>query len=100
MDALEEREVATCDLLEFFLKTDMEGDILLRIDGALALLLVKIDRKRWKKHLRYKGKNSVIHVNCDKVIYGTGTAALLSYKKLVCHLMDCGFILNPYELCC
>ena len=46
MDALEERDVATCDLPGFFLQTDMEGDILLQINGALALLLVKIDRKR------------------------------------------------------
>ena len=73
-----ERGVATCDLPGVFLQTDMEGDILLRIDGALALLLVKIDRKRWKKHLRYKRKNPVIYVNCDKAIYGTVTAALLS----------------------
>ena len=64
MDALEERDVATCDLLGFSLQTDIEGDILLWIDGSLALLLVKIDRKSWKKHLRYNRKNPVI---CSKL---------------------------------
>ena len=52
------------------------------------MLLVKFDHKCWKKHIRYKGENPVIYVNCDKAIYGTVTAALLSYKKLVGHLMD------------
>ena len=70
---------------------------MLRINGALALLLVKTDRKRWKKHLRYKGKSPVIYVNCDKAIYRTVTAALVSYKKLVGHLMDWGFEMNPCE---
>ena len=42
----------------------------------------------------------MIYVNCDKAIYGTVTAALLSYKKLAGHLMDWGFEMNPYEPCC
>ena len=44
------------------------------------MLLVKIDREHWMKRLRYKGKNPVIHVKCNKATYGTVTAALLSYK--------------------
>ena len=95
MNEIEGRDVvATCDLPGFFLQTDMEGDILLRIDGILAMLLVKIDRKHWKKHLKYRGKNSVIYVKCDKASSGTVTAALLFYKKLVGHLMDWGFEMN------
>ena len=75
MNALEGRDIITCDLPGFFLQTNMEGDILLRTDGALVLLLVKIDKKRWKKHLGHRGKNPVIYVKCDKAD-GTVTAAL------------------------
>ena len=74
-----------------------------RVDGVLALLLLlvsKLDQKIWKKHLRHQGKNAVIHVSCDEGIYGTVTTALLTYKKLLGHLMDWGFEMNPYEPCC
>ena len=101
MDTLEGRDVASCDLLGYFFQTDMEGDALLQINGALTLLLIKLDYKCWKRHLKYKkGKNSVIFVNCDKVlIHDTFAAALLLNKKLVCHLTDWGFKINPYEPC-
>ena len=77
MDSLEKIDVATCDLPGYFLQINMEGAILLQIDGALASLLVKIDWKPWKRHLRHKGKNPVIYVKCDKAVYRTITAALL-----------------------
>ena len=49
----EGRDVATVDLPGFFLQTDQEGDelILLKLTGAVALLLVECDEKKWKKHL-------------------------------------------------
>ena len=53
IDALGGRDLATYDLPYYFLQTDMEGKILLCIYGVLALLLVKVNSKRWKKHLRY-----------------------------------------------
>ena len=42
MDAMVGRDVATCDLPGYFLQTGMEEYLLLWIDGALALILVKI----------------------------------------------------------
>ena len=82
-----------------FLQTDMPEDILLKLDGPLAILLVKLDRKRWKKHLVYERSRAVIYVRCDKAVYGTVTAALLSYKKLIGHLTDWGFKMNAYDPC-
>lgn len=52
------------------------------------------------KHLRYKGKNLlVIYVKCDKAVYVTITAALLSYNKLIGHLVDLRFKMNSYKPC-
>jgi len=42
----------------------------------------------------------VIYVKCSKAIYGTLNATILSYKKLVGHLGDWDFEMNPYEACC
>jgi len=41
-----------------------------------------------------------IYVKCSKAIYGTLNAAILSYKRLVGHLGDWGFEMNPNEACC
>ena len=100
MDAMERRDVATCDLPCYFLQIDMEEYLLLRVNGSLVILLIKLDQKSWNKHLRHGRKNAVIYVSCDKIIYGTVTAALLSYKKSLGHLMDWGFEMNSYKPCC
>ena len=89
MDALEESDGATCKLPGNFLQTEMEGKVIIWINGALALLLVKIDPERW-----------VVYIKCSKAIYSTLNAAILSYEKLVGHLGDWGFEINPYEPCC
>ena len=51
--AKESRDVATVDLPGFFLQTEMEGEdkILLKITGAVALLLVESNKQKWRKHL-------------------------------------------------
>jgi len=100
VDALEERDVATCDLPGHFLQTDMDERLILRINGALAKLLVRVDPRRWSKHMKWEHGRPVIYVLCNKAIYGTITAALLSYKKLIGHLSEWGFEMNPYEPCC
>jgi hypothetical protein len=52
------------------LQTDQEELILLKVNGAVALLLVESDPK-WKKHLRKENGKWVIYVICKKAIYGT-----------------------------
>ena len=50
--AKEARDVGNIDLLGFFLQTGQEEEILLKLKGAVAMLLVESDPKKWKKHLR------------------------------------------------
>ena len=69
------------------------------MDGELALALVELDKDRWGKHLKKIRGRWVIFVKCSKAIYGTLNAALLSYKKLIGHLQDWGFEMNPYDHC-
>ena len=51
--AKESRDIATIDLPGFFLQTEMERDdkILLKITGAVALLLVESNPEKWQTHL-------------------------------------------------
>jgi hypothetical protein len=96
--AREARDVATVDLPGFFLQTDQDELILLKVTGAVALLLVESDSK-WKKHLRKENGKWVIYVICKKAIYGTMNAALLAYKKLAKLFKTWGFLMNPYDAC-
>ena len=78
MDLMEGRDVASCDFPGYFLQTDMEESLLMCIDGALVLLLVKLNCKQWRKHLQHQVKNLDFYLQWTKVIYGTIIAALLS----------------------
>ena len=100
IDAMEGRDVATIDLPGHFLQTDMDEKLILKIQGALAMLLVEMNPSRWKKHLRHERGRPVIYVKCMKAIYGTINAAILAYKKLVGFLEEWGFEQNFYEPCC
>ena len=96
--AREQRDVASVDLPGFFLQTDQDEKILLKLTGAVALLLVESDSK-WKKHLRKENGKWVIYVICKKAIYGTMNAALLAYKKLAKLFRSWNFKMNPYDAC-
>jgi hypothetical protein len=97
--AREGRDAASVDLPGFFLQTDQDELILLKVTGAVALLLVESDPSKWRKHLRKENGKWVIYVICKKAIYGTMNAALLAYKKLAKLFRLWGFKMNPYDAC-
>ena len=79
----------------------MEGEekILLKITRAVALLLVELDEKKWRKYLVKENGKWTICVLCDKYTYGTMNTALLSYKKLVKSFKGWGMTMNLCNLC-
>ena len=101
MIAREGRDCATVDLPGFFLQTKSEENstLLLKLTGAVALLLVESDEAKWRKHLQIDNGKWVIYVRCDKAIYGTMNAALLAYKKLAKLFTEWSFVMNPYDPC-
>lgn len=72
---------------------------MLKLKGAVALLLVESDPKNWKKYLRMENRQYVIYVICNKAIYSTMNDALLMYKKLAKMFTDWGFTMNPFDPC-
>ena len=67
--AKEGRDVVTVDLPGFFLQREQDGEeeILLKLTGAVALLLVESDEEKWKKHVVQENGKCTIYVLYNKV---------------------------------
>lgn len=82
IDAHEERDVATADIPGAFMQADMEGTVYLRIDGAMAELLIRLDPTLYSQYVEEKNGKKVLYLLLKKALYGTLQAALLFYNKL------------------
>ena len=99
IDAMENRTVAVVDIPGAFMQADMDPGVYMRIDGAMAELLMEIDYDIYQPHMvKEKGK-PVIYVELLKALYGTLRAARLFWETLSGKLQEWGFILNPYDSC-
>ena len=105
VDAMEKRDVATCDIPNAFIQTDQpkldkdEQQYTMKIRGKLAHLLVEIDPATYGPYLTQENGKDIIYVRILKAIYGMLQSALLFYKKLRADLEQSGFIINPYDPC-
>ena len=99
IDAMENRTVAVVDIPGAFMQADMDPGVYMRIEGAMAELLMEIDYDMYQPHMvKEKGK-PVIYVELLKALYGTLRAARLFWETLSGKLQEWGFILNPYDSC-
>ncbi len=98
--AHEQRDVGTCDIPGAFLQADNPDYVLMRLDGILAELMVKVAPSLYRKYVttNTKGK-SVLYVKLEKAVYGMMKSALLFYRKLVADLISLGYTINPYDPC-
>ena len=81
------------------MQADMDPGVYMRIDGAMAELLMEIDYDMYHPHMvKEKGK-LVIYVVLLKALYGTLRAARLFWETLSRKLQEWGFTLNPYDSC-
>jgi hypothetical protein len=98
--AHESRDVATCDIPGAFLQAGNPDFVLMRLDGILAELMVKIAPTLYRKYVTTNAKGkSVLYVQLEKAVYGMMKSALLFYRKLVADLTSIGFEINPYDPC-
>ena len=99
IDAMENRTVAVVDIPGAFMQADMDPGVYMRIDGAMADLLMEIDYDMYHPHMvKEKGK-PVIYVELLKALYGTLRAARLFWETLSGKLQEWGFTINPYDSC-
>ena len=104
IDANEGRDVATVDIPNAFIQTDVENNsdgsrVIMKIRGQLVDMLVDIDPELYRPYVIQEGKTKVLYVHVLKAIYGMLKSAFLFYKKLRKDLEGIGFKVNPYDPC-
>ena len=105
IDAEENRDVATCDIPNAFIQTDLEDHTdgtrtIMKIRGELVDILCDMDPE-YERFVVIEGRNRhrVLYVQVIKAIYGLLISSMLFYKKLRTDLQTIGFKLNPYDIC-
>ena len=99
IDAIENRMVAVVDIPGAFMQADMDPGIYMRIEGAMAELLMEIDYDMYHPHMVMEKEKPVIYVELLKALYGTLRAARLFWETLSGKLQEWGFTLNAYDSC-
>jgi hypothetical protein len=104
IDAKEGRDVATCDIPNAFIQTDIQPHdedghrTIMKIRGALVDILCEMD-PRYIDYVVSEGSQNALYVHVTKAIYGLLMSALLFYRKLRGDLVEQGFTINPYDPC-
>ena len=104
MDAEEERDVATIDIPNAFIQTELpkaiKGErVMMKLVGKVVDLLLLIDHERYAPFVVYKRGKKVLCVEILRAIYGMLNSAILFYKKWHKDVESCGFKVNSYEPC-
>ena len=77
IDAKEKRQVMTCDVPGAFMQVDVDEVVHVRLVGALAELLTKVNPELYAKYMAKENGKSVLYVQLQKALYGTLSAAML-----------------------
>ena len=104
IDAEEDRDVATVDIPNAFIQTDVNDNedgtwVIMKIRGPLVDMLVDLAPKTYANYVTFEDKSKILYVHILKAIYGMLRSAMLFYKKLKKDLESIGFKTNPYDPC-
>jgi hypothetical protein len=100
INAHERRKVVTIDIPGAFMQCDIDKLIFVKLESAMALLLVKMDPIKYEPFLTYENDKPVLYVKLLEALYGTLQAALLFWESLSSFLIDeLGFTVNTYDPC-
>eukprot|EP00957_Ditylum_brightwellii_P070886 5387267-Ditylum_brightwellii.AAC.1 len=79
------------------MQADMDELVTMKIEGSMAELLVKINLKLSREHLRAENGRPVMYICLKKALYGTMHAALLFWENITDTLQEWGFEINPFD---
>ncbi len=99
IDAKEKQKVVTIDVPGAFLHASNKDYIVMKINGLLAELMVKMDPKIYRKYITIEKGRQVLYLRLQKALYGMMKSAPLFYRKLIKELKEMGFEINPYNPC-
>ena len=93
------RKVMMGDIPGAFMQADIDKQLFLKFDADLVELLVQVE-PTYQPYITYKGRQPVLYMELNKVLYGTLQAALLFLQKLSIFLTEKhGFMRNAYDWC-
>jgi hypothetical protein len=104
IEAKERRHVATCDIPNAFIQTNLTGydtvgqRTIMKIRGQLVDILCEMDLS-FRDYVEWEKGQKVLYVRVIKAIYGLLESAMLFYRKLRNDLEKTGFKVNPYDPC-
>jgi hypothetical protein len=93
------RDVATVDIPGAFMQADTDEVVHVKFESETAEMLVKLDPKLCRKHVKDENGKTVLCVELLKALCGTLKAALLFWKLLSSQLTSWGFEINPHDCC-
>ena len=53
------------------MQSDMDGNVVMKLEGMMAEVILKIDPSKYKKHTVLKRGKPVLYVKLKKALYGT-----------------------------
>ena len=99
IDANEDRDVATSDVVGAYLNADMEKFVAMKIEGMTIDIMVKSDPGKYSSHAHTQNSKKVLCVKIAKALYGCIKSGLLLYNLFSETLRKIAFVLNTYDLC-
>jgi hypothetical protein len=82
IDATENHDVATCDVPGAFMQSDVKGKVVMKLEGVMAEVILKIDPKQHAKYVEKENGKDVTCVILAKALCGTLQAALLFWQNM------------------
>ena len=98
IDAIEERDVATADVVGAYLNANMDDFVLVKLTGDEVDLLCSLNKSYNEFVTVEKGKKA-LYLQLVKALYGCIKSALLWYECFTECLKGMGFELNEYDPC-
>lgn len=98
VDAHEQRDVATADVVGAYLKAYMKDFVVMKFTGASVDILCSMNQK-YKRFVRMENGVKVLYVRLIKAFYDCVKSALLWHDMFHGTLKEMGFEINPYNPC-
>ena len=102
IDAKQNREIITLDILNTFVQTPAPKSnkrIIMRITGLLVDYLKNLFPTEYKKYVAMQNQTKILDVEMKKALYGMMLPSLLFYKHFKRDLESIEFKINPYNIC-
>ena len=100
MAAAKGRHIRSSDVLDAFLHTETDEDVLMVLKGVLAEMMVRIAPEVYGKYITKDSKgNAIIYDRLKKALYGLLCLSLIIYRKFRKEIEEYGFKVNPYDPC-